>query len=97
MIAVDQTYVCTAVLSLVTLVHIWFLKLLLFMMLVCTCVYLFPRLVTQNEAVLTNLSTSTTFLLLYMTLAISYSSMDGHGISNDVCHECLVKETKVTL
>ena len=25
---------------------------------------------TQNEAVITNLSTSTTFLLLYMTLAI---------------------------
>ena len=42
---------------------------------------------------LTNFIGSSTFHLLYMTLAIN--KMDGYGLSNTAYHECPPKKTKV--
>ena len=34
------------------------------------------------------------FQFLYMTLAIE--KVNGHGLSNTACHECMPKKTKIT-
>ena len=47
----------------------------------------------ENEALLTNQTSPTTFQFLYMTIAIDI--IDGRGLSNEACRELLLKKSKV--
>ena len=77
-----------------------FLKLFLSGKLLCVCVYVYVRPPgynhsCENEAYISNQTSSTAFLFLCMALAINTS--DGRGFSNEAHHELLPKKNKVML